>query len=62
MAFNRNNREPIPEAETTVWSCTSEDCTGWMRDAFSFEEEPKCPLCQSDMVKETRVLPVLDQH
>ncbi|GGH87690.1 hypothetical protein JOD43_004042 [Pullulanibacillus pueri] len=60
MAFNKNNREPIPEEETVVWACTSEDCPGWMRDAFSFEKEPKCPLCQSDMAKETRTLPVVE--
>lgn len=58
MAFNsRNSREPVPEVETTVWSCTNDDCSGWMRDNYSFEETPKCPLCHSEMVKETRILP-----
>lgn len=60
MAFNKGPQEPIPEVETSVWSCTSESCPGWMRDRFSFEEEPKCPLCQSSMVKETRTLPVIE--
>ena len=60
MAFNKNRREPVPEVETSIWACTSESCSGFMRDAYSFNEEPKCPLCQSDMVKETRLLPVLD--
>ncbi len=60
LAFNKGPQEPIPEAETDVWSCTNDSCSGWMRDKFSFEEEPTCPLCQSKMEKETRVLPVID--
>ncbi|WEG13824.1 cold-shock protein [Pullulanibacillus sp. KACC 23026] len=60
MAFNKNRREPVPEVETEIWACTSENCSGFMRAAYSFDTEPKCPLCQSDMVKETRILPVLD--
>ncbi|HET7628942.1 MAG TPA: cold-shock protein [Bacillales bacterium] len=57
MAFHGKNREPIPEVETTVWVCSNEKCSGWMRDNFSFEKEPTCPMCQSTMEKETRVLP-----
>jgi predicted Zn-ribbon and HTH transcriptional regulator len=60
LAFNKNRREPVPEVETSIWACTNETCSGFMRDAYSFNEEPKCPLCQSEMVKETRLLPVLD--
>jgi hypothetical protein len=60
LAFNKNRREPVPEVETSIWACTNETCSGFMRDAYSFNEEPKCPLCQSDMVRETRLLPVLD--
>ncbi|MFC7395273.1 cold-shock protein [Scopulibacillus cellulosilyticus] len=59
MAFNKGPQEPIPEVETDIWSCTNEDCSGWMRDAFSFDSEPVCPLCQSEMVKATKVLPVI---
>lgn len=58
MAFQgKNSREPVPEVETSVWSCTNDDCSGWMRDNFSFEDEPTCPICKSTMEKETRVLP-----
>ncbi|HEU5140720.1 MAG TPA: cold-shock protein [Bacillales bacterium] len=57
MAFHGKNREPVQEVDTTVWACTNDDCAGWMRDDFSFEEEPTCPMCQSTMEKETRVLP-----
>jgi hypothetical protein len=31
-----------------------------MRDAFSFDETPKCPLCHSEMKRETKMLPVID--
>lgn len=60
MAFqSRRSREPIPEVETTVWSCANDECSGWMREDFSFEKEPVCPLCDSKMNKETRILPEL---
>lgn len=60
VGFSRGRREPLPEVETIVWSCTNDDCNGWMRDSFSFQEEPNCPLCESEMLKETRVLPKLE--
>lgn len=60
MAYFKGQKEPVPEVETNVWSCTSESCPGWMREAFTFEENPKCPLCESDMDKEIRVLPVIE--
>lgn len=59
MSFSRGPKEPLPEVETHVWSCASGDCQGWMRESYSFEEEPKCPLCKSSMDKETRMLPEL---
>jgi len=59
MSFSRGRKEPVPEVETTVWACKSEDCNGWMRESYSFEEEPKCPLCQSAMKHEVRMLPEL---
>lgn len=59
MAFSRRQDEPIPEVETDVWACQSSECVGWMRDSFSFATEPTCPLCQSEMKKEVRILPEL---
>lgn len=59
MSFSRGPKEPLPEVETQVWSCSSGDCQGWMRESYSFDEVPKCPLCQSTMEKETRMLPEL---
>ncbi|KYD11712.1 cold-shock protein [Heyndrickxia sporothermodurans] len=60
MAYFKGQKEPVPEVETNVWSCTSDSCQGWMREAFSLDEKPKCPLCHSDMDKETRILPVIE--
>jgi len=60
VSFSRGRREPVPEVETTIWACTDDDCNGWMRDSFSFAEEPTCPFCQSEMTKETRILPQLE--
>lgn len=59
MAFSRGPREPVPEVETKVWVCKNDDCQGWMRESYSFEKEPTCPLCDSDMKQEVRVLPKL---
>lgn len=60
VAFSRGRKEPLPEVETNVWACTSETCQGWMRESFSFEKKPECPLCQSEMEKEVRMLPGLE--
>ncbi|WP_047980855.1 cold-shock protein [Ornithinibacillus contaminans] len=57
MSFSRGPKEPVPEVETTIWVCSSEDCNGWMRESFSFEKEPECPLCTASMTQEVRVLP-----
>lgn len=59
MAFSRRAKEPLPEVETKVWVCTSEECQGWMRETFTFDLEPKCPLCHSEMKQEIYVLPDL---
>ncbi|MBA4538790.1 cold-shock protein [Bacillus aquiflavi] len=59
MGNYRGPKEPIPEVETAVWSCTNEECKGWMREAYTFEENPLCPLCKSAMEKEIRILPVI---
>ena len=60
MAYFRGQKEPVPEVETSIWSCTNDDCFGWMREAFSLEDTPKCPLCNSEMEKGTKVLPVIE--
>ncbi|WP_284139236.1 MULTISPECIES: cold-shock protein [unclassified Virgibacillus] len=60
MSFSRGPKEPLPEEETAVWSCTSDDCNGWMRASYSFAKEPKCPLCESEMEQEVRMLPKLE--
>ncbi len=60
VSFSQAHREPVEEVETTVWACTSDACNGWMREEFSFSKDPTCPLCQSEMKKETRVLPVIE--
>ena len=57
MSFSRKPKEPVPEVETNVWACTGDDCQGWMRESYSFEKEPECPLCHSAMELEVRVLP-----
>lgn len=60
MSFSRGPKKPVPEVETTVWTCTDDNCKGWMRKSFSFDEEPKCPLCASSMEQGVRMLPELE--
>lgn len=59
MGFSRGPKEPVKEVDTSVWACSNEECNGWMRESYSFREDPTCPLCDSQMKQETRVLPEL---
>lgn len=50
MAYYNNRREePLPSEDINTWECTSENCNGWMRKAFSSVETPACPFCGSLM-------------
>jgi len=42
-----------------VWTCTGDSCKGWMRRDLSFEQQPACPLCGSDMKLSVRMVPKL---
>ncbi|WP_377889161.1 cold-shock protein [Alkalihalobacillus sp. R86527] len=55
--FSKQQQEPIPEVDTDVWSCSSGDCSGWMRANYSFSDTPSCPLCGGEMASEIRNLP-----
>jgi hypothetical protein len=57
--FSKKPMEPVEEADTEIWTCSSPECNGWMRSDFAFEREPLCPLCSSGMHQESRMLPVL---
>ncbi|SEC47884.1 cold-shock protein [Paenibacillus sp. GP183] len=59
MYFSKKNMEAVPEEQTSVWMCSTENCTCWMRENFSFEESPICPICKSVMVREMKMLPNL---
>ncbi len=60
MFFNRKKEpDPIEEVDTDIWRCEVETCSGWARKEFFFSQEPICPFCDSDMVSETKMLPVL---
>ncbi|GGB59918.1 MULTISPECIES: cold-shock protein [Fictibacillus] len=57
--FSKQPAEPIPDVETKVWACTSDGCSCWMRADYSLQKEPQCPICQSAMNEEIRMLPEL---
>lgn len=59
MHYRKKPVEEIPEENTAIWSCTKEGCKGWMRDNFTFEDTPNCPLCSSVMERDTRMLPLI---
>ncbi|WP_199620317.1 cold-shock protein [Paenibacillus alkalitolerans] len=60
MYYSRKRAlEDIPNEMTSIWSCTKEDCNGWMRDDFSFEAMPCCPQCKSPMINSVKSLPIL---
>lgn len=59
MYFSKKNKEAVEEEETSVWTCSNESCSCWMRDNFSFKESPTCPICSSVMEKDVKTLPAL---
>ncbi|HEX7057432.1 MAG TPA: cold-shock protein [Bacilli bacterium] len=54
--------EAVPEADTAIWTCTTEGCNGWMRADYTFDNVPTCPLCHGAMANEIRRLPVLQNQ
>lgn len=59
LAYRGKPVEDLPHEETVIWSCTHKDCKGWIRDNFSFADEPVCSICQSPMVRSVKMLPQL---
>ncbi|MDQ1909339.1 cold-shock protein [Paenibacillus sp. GD4] len=59
LNFRNKHIEELPKEDTAVWSCTKEDCKGWMRDNFAFAREPICGICASPMTSEMKMLPLL---
>ncbi|WP_418303186.1 cold-inducible protein YdjO-related protein [Paenibacillus yonginensis] len=49
----------LPEEMTAIWSCTNENCNGWMRDNFVLLNQPICGQCSSLMEKSEKMLPIL---
>ncbi|MHC8970090.1 cold-shock protein [Priestia aryabhattai] len=39
-----------------IWECESEECNGWMRKNFSYQNHQKCPLCGYKMKSGERLL------
>ncbi|MEK8132494.1 cold-shock protein [Paenibacillus filicis] len=62
MYFSKKSSEPTPQEETAIWTCSQAGCSCWMRDSFSFEQDPLCPICSSAMVQGSKLLPVLKRH
>lgn len=59
MTYWKKSTEEIPVEDTAIWSCTDEECNGWMRENFTFQMEPTCPLCDAPMDRGTKMLPQL---
>jgi len=56
----KKNVEEVPTELTAIWSCSNEQCNGWMRDNFTFSLSPICPQCHSVMVQQEKVLEVVE--
>ncbi|TYR80681.1 hypothetical protein FZC66_09935 [Priestia megaterium] len=53
----RGIEEPVNQMiDTTVYSCQSDSCNGWMREDF-VTPDYSCPMCGNQMVQEIRELP-----
>lgn len=59
MFYAKKQPEPVPEEQTSIWQCSQEGCLCWMRENFTFDATPLCPICQSTMIESTRMLPAL---
>ncbi|MDF2725760.1 MAG: hypothetical protein K0Q59_5438 [Paenibacillus sp.] len=49
----------LPEEMTVIFSCSQDACKSWIRDSFSFTDQPICPMCKSAMVRSEKILPIL---
>ncbi|WP_211748767.1 cold-shock protein [Paenibacillus sp. Marseille-Q4541] len=52
----RKPAEDVPMELTAIWSCSNDKCKGWMRDNFVFNVIPVCPQCQSNVMRDERML------
>jgi len=59
MYYRSKSVEEVPLENISIWSCTKDNCKGWMRDNFAFERAPVCRLCESPMESGTKMLPLL---
>ncbi|MFP4974961.1 cold-shock protein [Paenibacillus sp. CN-4] len=59
LYYSRKKLIDLPEEMTTIWSCTTEKCNGWIRDNFVFLIQPICGQCNSPMVKSEKMLPII---
>ncbi|MFF2481177.1 cold-shock protein [Paenibacillus sp. NPDC058071] len=59
MYTRKKIQEEVPEVNTKIWSCESDDCNGWMRANFTFDEAPTCLICGSSMQSGEKMLPTL---
>lgn len=59
MYYSRKKTEEILLEATVIWSCTKQDCNGWIRDDFAFAMVPTCHQCNSPMIRSMSELPVL---
>ncbi|PLR76671.1 hypothetical protein CU633_15090 [Bacillus sp. V3-13] len=58
MYFSKKATEEIQNiiVDTSVYSCESDSCNGWMRKEFA-SDDLSCPMCGSGMREEMRQLP-----
>ncbi|MEQ7051439.1 cold-shock protein [Paenibacillaceae sp. P-4] len=62
MYYAKKQPEPVPEEQTSIWQCSQDGCPCWMRENFTFDDTPICPICQSTMVESSRMLPTLTNN
>ena len=43
--------------EAMVWTCSGEECNGWMRPEYALTEQPDCPHCGSGMQMQNKLVP-----
>ena len=64
--YGKRNQEPLAQEQTEVWECTVEDCKGWMRKDFSYDNHQNA-LCveitwklENDLLIKSPLIPIED--
>ena len=57
IRFNHRKKAEETMVDAQVWCCSSSDCRIWMRQEFTLDPNPSCPVCGAEMHLANRRVP-----